>query len=403
MKKLNQLLSKHERKAIRAPIERARTFPRRTFIDPEFYEYEVDHVLRESWIAVSFSADLANPGDVLPLEIIGFPVLLVRGGDGAPRAFHNVCPYDSCEVSTVKQASVECIVTPYHGWKYDLEGKLLEANYWDGTPESLSVKPETLNANLIPISCEEWMGTLFVFLGKRIKSFDQQYKAVLDHFKKIDLDALNIGIDSDGQPMIHELTINANWKTVYENYSPNVYHESFVHEMYRKSPHSPRVDENRNKTYTELNHPCGFLGLSYDNKIGSSLYGETRLPKILNKDGSPNRINTISNVFPNWVTTMLGDTARISLFLPTGPEHGIQKVATFFHGDAATDPDLIKDRNQAVRGGITARKEDNLICESVQRARHSTGVDSQFYSPFWDAMHYTLSNLILDRLERGEK
>jgi hypothetical protein len=39
----------------------------------------------------------------------------------------------------------------------------------------------------------------------------------------------------------------------------------------------------------------------------------------------------------------------------------------------------------------------------VQRARHSPGVNSQFYSPFWDAMHYTLSNLILTRLEESER
>jgi hypothetical protein len=29
-------------------------------------------------------------------------------------------------------------------------------------------------------------------------------------------------------------------------------------------------------------------------------------------------------------------------------------------------------------------------------------VNSQFYAPFWDAMHYTLSNLVLDKLEDGE-
>ena len=65
--------------------------------------------------------------------------------------------------------------------------------------------------------------------------------------------------------------------------------------------------------------------------------------------------------------------------------------------------DKRKDRQRALRAGIRARKEDNRICESVQRARRSPAVNSQFYSPFWDAMHYTLSNLILDKLEEGER
>ena len=86
--------------------------------------------------------------------------------------------------------------------------------------------------------------------------------------------------------------------------------------------HSPRVDEQRNKTYSEINDPSGYLGLCYDNKIGDSLYGKSNLPRVLNRDGSPNRVNTIANAYPNWVTTMLGDTARIAIFLPDGPRAG---------------------------------------------------------------------------------
>jgi hypothetical protein len=172
--------------------------------------------------------------------------------------------------------------------------------------------------------------------------------------------------------------------------------------MYRRSPHSPRVDADRKKTYREINDPSGYLGLCYDNEIGSSFYGETNLPKVRNKDGSPNKINTIANVYPNWVTTVLADAARISLFLPTGPEDGTQMVATFFDREGAADPALLKDRKQALRAGIAARNEDNRICESIQRARRSPAVNSQFYAPFWDAMHYTLSNLVLDKFEDGE-
>ena len=74
-----------------------------------------------------------------------------------------------------------------------------------------------------------------------------------------------------------------------------------------------------------------------------------------------------------------------------------------FDRDGATDPAHLKDRQRALRAGLLARREDNRICESVQRARRSPAVDRQFYSPFRDAMHYTLSNLILDKLEEGER
>ena len=401
MTKLSELLSEDERAAIRAPIASARTLPRRAFIDPAFYRFEVEQVLAKSWFAVGFSTMIASPGDLKVMTILGFPILLVRGDDGIARAFHNVCPYDGCEVSLSDQNQLDQIVAPYHGWRYSLEGKLVEANYWDGTPEAKSLSIDALNADLLPLACHEWLSTIFVQLDGDPVPFDTQYRVVFEHFRDIDLDRLEIGADNSGDPLIDSLPINANWKTVYENYSPNVYHESFVHAMYRKSPHSPRVDADGNKTYTEINDPSGYLGLCYDNSIGASFYGENSLPNILNRDGSPNRVNTIANVFPNWVTTMLGDTARISIFLPESPETGTQMVATFFDRDGATDPDLAGDRELAARKGMVARAEDNRICESVQRARHSPAVESQFYSPFWDAMHYTLSNLILDRLEQG--
>lgn len=403
MKTLCELLTSEERAAIRATIEQARTLPRRAFIDEDFYAFEVEHALKESWFAVTFATEIPNAGDMSPLTVLGLPVLLVRGRDGIARAFHNVCPYDGCEVSIDPQRGVEWIVTPYHGWQYRLDGKLLEAGYWDGTPNAADIAPDSLNADLVPIPCEEWMSTLFVYLGKRPVPFAAQYRPVFEHLDRIDLGRLAIGLDENEEPMVRTLPIDANWKTVYENYAPNVYHESFVHAMYRRSPHSPRVDADGNRTYTEINDPSGYLGLCYDNKIGASLYGKTSLPRVLNKDGSPNRVNTISNVYPNWVTTMLGDTARIAIFLPDGPERGTQVVATFFDRDGAVDPALLKDRQRALRAGILAREEDNRICESVQRARRSPAVESQFYSPFWDAMHYTLSNLILDKLEEGER
>jgi choline monooxygenase len=402
LKSLKELLTKEERDAIRAPITTARTLPRRCFIDADFYAFEVRHALAESWLAVAFRTSIPEPGDIAPITALGYPLLLVRDGEGRARVFHNVCPYDGCEVATSAKRALKTITGPYHGWKYGLDGKLLEANYWDGTPAATDVDLESLNADLIAVPCEEWMSTLFVYLGSTPVTFEEQYAPVLKHLELVDLERLEIGLGEDDRPQVNSLTIASNWKTVYENYAPNVYHEAFVHEMYRKSPHSPRVDENRNKTYTEINDPSGYLGLCYDNAIGASLYGETSLPRVLNKDGTPNRVNTISNVYPNWVTTVLGDAARIAFFLPEGPETGTQWVATFFDRDGASDPALLDDRKQSAKAGIKARVEDNRICESIQRARHSPGVESQFYNPFWDAMHYTMTNLILDKLERSE-
>ena len=82
MKTLRELLTAEERAAVRAPIEKARTLPRRAFTDPDFHAFEVEHALKESWFAATFATEIPDTGDVSPLTVLGLPVLLVRGGDG---------------------------------------------------------------------------------------------------------------------------------------------------------------------------------------------------------------------------------------------------------------------------------------------------------------------------------
>ena len=252
------LLTQEELAAIRAPIESARTLPKRAFVDPAFYRFEEEHLLRPSWLAVGFSAEL-DKGSCRPCTVLGVPVLLVRDRDGVGRAFHNVCPYDGCEAVLSPLSDVDEIVTPYHGWRYALDGRLLQVPYWDGTPDAASLDVAALDADLAPIDCAEWLGTVFVRLTAEGDSFDRYLQPVTDYCADLDLQRLEPGHDEHGRPRIDRLTIHANWKTVYENYSPNVYHENFVHAMYRRSPHTPRVSDG-NKTYREVIGDNGFIG-----------------------------------------------------------------------------------------------------------------------------------------------
>ncbi|MBW9312883.1 hypothetical protein FA041_13415 [Escherichia coli] len=49
--------------------------------------------LRQSWICVAHSNELANANDYVTREIIGESIVLVRGRDKVLRAFYNVCPH----------------------------------------------------------------------------------------------------------------------------------------------------------------------------------------------------------------------------------------------------------------------------------------------------------------------
>ena len=77
-------------------------------------------------IVVGFSAQLRKPGDFVVHNDTGQPILVARGTDGVLRAFLNVCRHRSASVEQKPcGANKRAFVCPYHGWSYDLTGRLV--------------------------------------------------------------------------------------------------------------------------------------------------------------------------------------------------------------------------------------------------------------------------------------
>ena len=87
---------------------------------------EHEKLFRERPIFMGLSTRLAKPGDYLTENIVGMPVLLTRGTDGILRAFANVCRHRGAPVAD-GCGNARAFTCPYHGWTYDLAGKLLGA------------------------------------------------------------------------------------------------------------------------------------------------------------------------------------------------------------------------------------------------------------------------------------
>src|ERR1051325_8387213 len=59
--------------------------------DPEFFEAEKKAFLRAAPQIVCHESEIADPGEWRSLEYLGESVIVIRGDDGAVRAFSNVC------------------------------------------------------------------------------------------------------------------------------------------------------------------------------------------------------------------------------------------------------------------------------------------------------------------------
>lgn len=76
-------------------------------------------------LVAGLSGDLPRPGSFVSADILGVPVALVRGPDRRVRAFLNSCRHRGTRLLSEAYGDATRIACPFHGWSYDLEGRLV--------------------------------------------------------------------------------------------------------------------------------------------------------------------------------------------------------------------------------------------------------------------------------------
>lgn len=398
---LDTLLPPAQRASLRAPLAEARTLPSQAFTSEAFFELEMERLFARHWVALCFTRQLSAPGDCLPLEFSDIPLLVVQGDDAVLRVFHNIVPYDGClAVIDAVQEQAE-IITPYHGWRYDLRGKLIAMPYWDGYEQSDPAALRGRSGDLVEVRSDTALGIVFIDLSGAAGLFDVQIeplRKLLSEYRTADLD---IGRDENGNPLIDGEDLATNWKTHYENWAINVLHEGFTHEIYAESPQIPRVNAAGEKTYIE--HVDGALmALSYRERDFAETYALDDLPFPhlgLDPDALPERA-FIGSLFPNLHMAVFPYFIHCIIAYPVSAGRTRTLRAQFYDAASASHPDYLEVRLEHQQEFKQAGLEDARITEAVQKARRSPVCTQQFYSPFWDNMHYQFSNTVLNALER---
>ena len=81
--------------------------------------------LTDTWYLAALSADL-RPGRLMPLEMLGEPVMLGRSRGGDLFALRDVCPHRAAPLSAGRfhrdASGTETVACPYHGWRFGADG-----------------------------------------------------------------------------------------------------------------------------------------------------------------------------------------------------------------------------------------------------------------------------------------
>ncbi|MCW8873473.1 MAG: Rieske (2Fe-2S) protein, partial [Xanthomonadales bacterium] len=112
-------------------IERQRerhSLAREFYSDPDIYERDIERIFLKSWLYAGHQSEIPNPGDWFLYELSGESIIIARGLDGEIRAMLNVCRHRGSRICLEQKGCAKRLICRYHGWTYDLDGKLVGAS-----------------------------------------------------------------------------------------------------------------------------------------------------------------------------------------------------------------------------------------------------------------------------------
>ena len=99
--------------------------PLARYTDPEFFALEREHLWKKVWTIAGHTSELPAAGSYKTIDVVGAPIVVVRGEDGEVRAFFNSCRHRGAPVVREPCGTERRLRCQFHSWSYDLKGQLV--------------------------------------------------------------------------------------------------------------------------------------------------------------------------------------------------------------------------------------------------------------------------------------
>jgi anthranilate 1,2-dioxygenase large subunit len=117
--------------------------PYRVYTDRDQYGREQERIFQGPiWHYLCLEVELAKPGDYVSTTVGEVAVIACRAADGAINAFENRCVHRGNLLCLERQGNVRKFSCIYHGWTYDLTGKLTGVAFERGVNGQGGMAPE---------------------------------------------------------------------------------------------------------------------------------------------------------------------------------------------------------------------------------------------------------------------
>jgi choline monooxygenase len=339
-------------------IARAWTLPAQLYTDPGIVIAEKEKIFLRTWQVVGHRSQVTGAGDYFTTDLMGEPLLLVRGNDSRVRGFYNVCrhragpPAEGC-------GSRKLFRCGYHGWTYGLDGALLSATEIEGVE---GFRPEDFA--LVPVRTEEWFNLIFVNLDANARPLQESLGELASQAGKYPFAEMKLF-----ERRTYDM--KCNWKTYVDNYLEG-YHLPSVHPGLNRE-----LDYNAYVVEPYENHVRQFSPIrgAQAGDAAPRRYQETR--EDLTTD--------YFWIFPNWMLNCYPDNVSLNIVLPLAPERSLAIFEWYLperdHGAPAAKASVeFSEQIQIEDVGICETVQKNLRSQSYSRGRFSVKQEKGVYA-----------------------
>ena len=334
-------------------LDRASALPARCYVDPGIAALDRRAIFDRGWQLITHVSRLRAPGDHVVVDFAGLPVVAVRGEDGVVRAMHNVCRHRAGPLAQCDGRGAKALRCRYHGWTYDLEGRLRSATEMTGAAEF-----DPAGIRLPRLAVREWQGLIFAAVDEATAPPFEAFVAGID---------ARIGADRDLAAFSHHqhvaYEIACHWKVYVDNYLEG-YHVPHVH------PELNRLLDYRSYV-TETADWYSFQWSPLES--GDGLYG--------NGDA------LYYWLWPNTMLNILPGRLQTNRVVPLGTDRCRVEFDFYYAPD---DSEAGEARRAADRSfSDVVQDEDIAICEAVQRGLASGSYEAGRLNPLREnAVHH---------------
>ena len=190
--------------------------PRARYTSPEFAAFEFERLWARVWQAACREEEIADVGDFCEYLIGDQSILVVRSDPETIAAFHNTCLHRGTRLAEGSGRFPErCIRCRYHGWRYDLDGTLVEV------VDREEFDPIPSDVGLCRVRVDRWGGFVWICLNPHAPDLKEYLSPLPTLLAPYHLDRLHLRT-------YLSTVLPANWKVAVDAFNEG-YHVQGTH------------------------------------------------------------------------------------------------------------------------------------------------------------------------------